>query len=243
VNIDGPGRGFVEGGQEFVVGGFTDPAGSRTDFGALLVGYYKQGRLWYAGKVGIGYRAATLRELGARLRELERPESPFVDVRPIPRGTHWTAPPRAARRQAPNRGRPRAARLSAGRGPGHAGGLAGVDRWAAGREVLRASDPRMAALVDADPELDPEAWMDRVPSDLWGSLVLQVIGQQLSLAAAAAILARVEALHGGRLPTPAELLGTSAQALRQVDCPRQKVCTCTTLPRACGTAGSTSSGC
>jgi len=51
----------------------------------------------------------------------------------------------------------------------------------------------MAALVDADPELDPEAWMDRVPSDLWGALVLQVIGQQLSLAAAAAILARLEA--------------------------------------------------
>ena len=78
--------------QEFVIGGYTDPAGSRTDFGALLVGYYEDGRLKYAGKVGTGYTAATLRELGARLRELEMPESPFVDARPIPRGTHWTRP-------------------------------------------------------------------------------------------------------------------------------------------------------
>jgi bifunctional non-homologous end joining protein LigD len=78
--------------QEFVIGGYTDPAGSRTDFGALLVGYYEDDRLRYAGKVGTGYSAKTLRELGARLRELETSESPFADVRPIPRGTHWTRP-------------------------------------------------------------------------------------------------------------------------------------------------------
>jgi bifunctional non-homologous end joining protein LigD len=78
--------------QELVIGGYTDPAGSRTDFGALLVGYYEQGRLCYAGKVGTGYSAESLRELGARLRALEAAESPFVDARPIPRGTHWTRP-------------------------------------------------------------------------------------------------------------------------------------------------------
>lgn len=78
--------------QEFVIGGYTDPAGSRTDFGALLVGYYDDGDLRYAGKVGTGYTAATLRDLGARLRELETTESPFVDARPIPRATHWTRP-------------------------------------------------------------------------------------------------------------------------------------------------------
>jgi DNA ligase D-like protein (predicted ligase) len=78
--------------QELVIGGYTDPAGSRTDFGALLVGYHEDGRLRYAGKVGTGYSAATLRDLGARLRELEAPESPFVDARPIPRGTHWIRP-------------------------------------------------------------------------------------------------------------------------------------------------------
>jgi DNA ligase D-like protein (predicted ligase) len=78
--------------QELVIGGFTDPAGSRTDFGALLVGYYQDGRLLYAGKVGTGYTAATLRDLGARLRGLQTPKSPFADARPIPRGTHWTRP-------------------------------------------------------------------------------------------------------------------------------------------------------
>jgi bifunctional non-homologous end joining protein LigD len=78
--------------QEFVIGGYTDPAGSRTDFGALLVGYYEDGSLRYAGKVGTGYTAATLRELGARVRKLQTPDSPFVDARPIPKGTHWTRP-------------------------------------------------------------------------------------------------------------------------------------------------------
>jgi bifunctional non-homologous end joining protein LigD len=78
--------------QEFVIGGYTDPAGSRTDFGALLVGYYDDRGLRYAGKVGTGYTAATLRDLGARLRELETRESPFVEAGAIPRGTHWTRP-------------------------------------------------------------------------------------------------------------------------------------------------------
>jgi DNA ligase D-like protein (predicted ligase) len=78
--------------QELVIGGFTDPGGTRVEFGALLVGYYEQGRLRYAGKVGTGYSAATLRELGARLRKLETHESPFIDARPVPRGAHWTRP-------------------------------------------------------------------------------------------------------------------------------------------------------
>ena len=74
--------------QEFVIGGYTDPGGSRTDFGALLVGYYEQGRLRYAGKVGTGYTKATLHDLGVRLRKLEVAEPAFVDPRPIPRGAH-----------------------------------------------------------------------------------------------------------------------------------------------------------
>jgi hypothetical protein len=67
--------------------------------------------------------------------------------------------------------------VSTGGDRGHGGGRAGVDRWAAGRKVLRAADPRMAALVDADPGLDPEAWMDRVPSDLWGALETRSLPQ------------------------------------------------------------------
>jgi len=78
--------------QEFVIGGYTDPSGSRTDFGALLVGYHEDGRLRYAGKVGTGYNAARLRDLGAQLRSLESSTPPFVDAKPIPRGTHWTRP-------------------------------------------------------------------------------------------------------------------------------------------------------
>jgi DNA ligase D-like protein (predicted ligase) len=78
--------------QEFVVGGYTDPAGSRTDFGALLVGYYERSVLRYAGKVGTGYTKAILHDLGIRLRKLGTAEPAFVDARPVPRGTHWTRP-------------------------------------------------------------------------------------------------------------------------------------------------------
>src|SRR6202012_6210040 len=86
----------------------------------------------------------------------------------------------------------------------------------AGRRLLRTTDPRMAELVDAQPRLDPDSLFDGLPNDLWGGLVLQVIGQQLSLASAAAILARLQALHGGRMPTPSELLATDAETLRGI---------------------------
>ena len=74
----------------------------------------------------------------------------------------------------------------------------------------------MAELVDAKPELDPDVLFDGLPSDLWGALVLQVIGQQLSLAAAAAILTRLEALQGGRMPTPSQMLALDAETLRGI---------------------------
>jgi len=100
--------------------------------------------------------------------------------------------------------------------------LPDVDRWAAGRALLREADPRMAALVDAEPGLDPDLLLDGLPSDLWGALVLQVIGQQLSLAAAGAILTRLRALQDGRMPTPAELLATDAETLRGIGMSRAK---------------------
>ena len=78
--------------QEFVVGGYTDPTGSRTDFGALLVGYYEGESLRYAGKVGTGFSGAALRKLGPRLRSMERAEPAFADARPVPPGTHWIRP-------------------------------------------------------------------------------------------------------------------------------------------------------
>lgn len=78
-------------GQEFVVGGFTDPRGSRLGFGALLVGYYQNDRLRYAGKVGTGYDERTLRDLRARLDGLARGDSPFADTVREP-GVHWVTP-------------------------------------------------------------------------------------------------------------------------------------------------------
>jgi bifunctional non-homologous end joining protein LigD len=77
--------------QEMVIGGFTEPSGSRVGFGALLVGYYENGRLRYAGKVGTGYDTATLRRLRQRLDALEQPEPPFDE--PVrERNAHWVRP-------------------------------------------------------------------------------------------------------------------------------------------------------
>jgi DNA ligase D-like protein (predicted ligase) len=84
-----------ESGQEFVIGGYTDPQRSRTGFGALLLGYYDRGgRLVYAGKVGTGFTNQMLRSLHDRLASIERPGSPF-DAGPVPRsmsGVHWVQP-------------------------------------------------------------------------------------------------------------------------------------------------------
>lgn len=78
-------------GQEFVVGGFTEPAGSRVGIGALLLGYYEQGRFRYAGKVGTGFDRRTLLALRRQLDELRTAESPFTD-RVAERSVHWARP-------------------------------------------------------------------------------------------------------------------------------------------------------
>jgi bifunctional non-homologous end joining protein LigD len=78
--------------QEFVIGGYTDPAGARVGFGALLVGYYEAGELVYAGKVGTGYDTAMLRHLGDQLRKLEIERSPFREDFLPARGVHWVKP-------------------------------------------------------------------------------------------------------------------------------------------------------
>jgi bifunctional non-homologous end joining protein LigD len=79
-------------GQELVIGGFTEPKGSRIEFGALLVGYFDgEGELRYAGKVGTGFDRPLLRSLGERMRALARDASPFAD--PVrERGTTWVEP-------------------------------------------------------------------------------------------------------------------------------------------------------
>jgi bifunctional non-homologous end joining protein LigD len=82
-----------ESGQEFVVGGFTDPQGSRTGFGALLLGYYDpDGQLVYAGKVGTGFSQRVLDSLHAKLVKLER-DRPAFDRGHLPRShVHWVEP-------------------------------------------------------------------------------------------------------------------------------------------------------
>jgi bifunctional non-homologous end joining protein LigD len=78
--------------QEFVIGGYTDPKGSRRGFGALLIGYYERGELVYAGKVGTGFDDAQLDRLGARLHSLQRRSSPFDRGRPPTKDMHWVRP-------------------------------------------------------------------------------------------------------------------------------------------------------
>lgn len=81
--------------QEFVVGGFTDPLGTRVGLGALLVGYYEPNddHFVYAGKVGTGFDTKLLRELRERLNGLEIPATPFTRATGLPRvRAHWVRP-------------------------------------------------------------------------------------------------------------------------------------------------------
>jgi DNA ligase D-like protein (predicted ligase) len=82
-----------EAGQELVIGGFTAPQGSRTDFGALLLGYFRDGELQYAGKVGTGFDQETLDSLGRQMGKLRRDSSPFANAAAIrERGVTWVTP-------------------------------------------------------------------------------------------------------------------------------------------------------
>jgi bifunctional non-homologous end joining protein LigD len=78
--------------QEFVIGGYTDPKGSRHGFGALLLGYWQGDDLVYAGKVGTGFDHELLERLRRRLASLERARPPF-SVGRLPRAeVHWVRP-------------------------------------------------------------------------------------------------------------------------------------------------------
>jgi bifunctional non-homologous end joining protein LigD len=74
--------------QEFVIGGYTPPAGSRKYFGAILVGYYEIGKLRFAGKVGSGFTEKSLSMLHKKFREEEHDDCPFVDL-PSKQGGEW----------------------------------------------------------------------------------------------------------------------------------------------------------
>ena len=83
------------------------------------------------------------------------------------------------------------------------------------REFLREADPVLARVIDAHPGFRPRAWLDELPPrDAFGTLIFQVVGQQLSVAATRTIVSRIEESFGGRLPTPAEALAADPQVLR-----------------------------
>ncbi|MGH2811847.1 MAG: non-homologous end-joining DNA ligase, partial [Actinomycetota bacterium] len=79
--------------QEFVIGGYTDPRGSRQSLGALLIGYHEGDELKYAGKVGTGFGREMLGRLRDLLSPVEREDAPFDKGRALPRkGVHWVEP-------------------------------------------------------------------------------------------------------------------------------------------------------
>ncbi|MBI4609873.1 MAG: DNA ligase D [Candidatus Rokubacteria bacterium] len=78
--------------QEFVIGGYTDPQGSRGYFGALHLGLYEGDRLVYVSKVGTGFDDRTLRMVWEKLRALGRAASPFDAGTPAGTGHHWVEP-------------------------------------------------------------------------------------------------------------------------------------------------------
>lgn len=78
--------------QEFVIGGWTEPRGSRKGFGALLLGAYVSGKLRYVGSVGTGFSVKLLAEMSKQLRAIERKTSPFANDVDVKEPTHWVKP-------------------------------------------------------------------------------------------------------------------------------------------------------
>ena len=108
-----------------------------------------------------------------------------------------------------------------------------ADRLAPARTYLRQADPALAKLIDEHPHFDPRVWMKQfVPAmDAFGALLFQVVGQQLSVSSAQAIVGRVREAFGGRLPEPAEVLDADPERLRTAGMSRRKVETLRELAR------------
>jgi DNA-3-methyladenine glycosylase II len=96
----------------------------------------------------------------------------------------------------------------------------------AARAHLRKADPVLARLIDERPDFNPRKWLAELPPmDLFGALLFQVTGQQLSVQSTRRILARIQALFGGHLPSPAELLRADPAELRAAGLSGRKVAT------------------
>jgi len=84
------------------------------------------------------------------------------------------------------------------------------------REYLRNADPVIARLIDERPGFRPRAWLDELPPlDAFGTLIFQIAGQQLSVAATRRIVSHLEERFGGRMPTPQEVLAKDPEVLRE----------------------------
>jgi len=95
-----------------------------------------------------------------------------------------------------------------------------------GRDFLRTADPTLAKIIDARPDFRPRGWTAELPRlDAFGTLIFQVLGQQLSVAATRTILARLEGAFGGHLPSPEELLAVDPQVLRASGMSNRKAAT------------------
>ena len=90
----------------------------------------------------------------------------------------------------------------------------------------------LAQLIDDRPDFDPDAFVRRLPSmDLFGALVLQIIGQQISVVAATAIFGRLTERFGGRVPDPGDLAGVDPRTLHSLGLSRRKAATVVDLAR------------
>jgi DNA-3-methyladenine glycosylase II len=97
-------------------------------------------------------------------------------------------------------------------------------RLSEARAHLRRADPVIGQLIDAHPDFDPRAWLAELPRmDAYGTLIFQIIGQQLSIQATRQLLARLQHQFAGRLPTPPQLLDANPEALRAAGLSRRKV--------------------
>jgi DNA-3-methyladenine glycosylase II len=104
------------------------------------------------------------------------------------------------------------------------GGSAVADPTARG--FLRRADPVLRDLIDARPDFHARAWLDELPPlDAFGTLIFQVVGQQLSVSATRTIVSRLQQRFGGRMPSPQELLAVDPQELRASGMSNRKAAT------------------
>lgn len=107
-------------------------------------------------------------------------------------------------------------------------GCAVADQTA--RAFLRRADPTLRKLIDAHPDFHQRAWLNELPSrDTFGTLIFQVIGQQLSVSATRTIASRLQQRFGGHLPSAQELLALDPQELRASGMSTRKAATLRSL--------------